>query len=36
MILIGFDFSINKPAATVLMDGKLKFFIWPIKLSGPE
>ena len=36
MILIGFDFSINKPAATVLMDGKLKFFIWPKKLSGPE
>lgn len=27
---IGFDFSINKPACTILHDDKFDFFIWPL------
>lgn len=31
-VFIGFDFSMNKPAATILYDKKFNFFIWPLKL----
>lgn len=31
-VFIGFDFSMNKPAATVLYKKQFKFFIWPAKL----
>ena len=29
MTLIGFDFSINKPAACILNDNKYTFISWP-------
>lgn len=32
-IFIGFDFSMNKPACTILYDKQFYFFIWPIKLK---
>lgn len=32
-IYIAFDFSINKPAATILHKGRLYFWFWPLKLS---
>ena len=36
MTLIGFDFSINKPAACILTkDNQYKFISWPYDLSGP-
>lgn len=30
---IGFDYSINKPAATICHNGKLYFYFWPRNLS---
>ena len=30
-VLIGFDFSINKPAMTVYYNGKYYHYFWPIK-----
>jgi hypothetical protein len=33
MNIIGFDFSINKPAACVLSNNKYSFFAWPYQLS---
>ena len=33
MNLIGFDFSINKPAACVFADNQYKFFGWPYNLQ---
>jgi len=35
-IFIGFDFSINKPAMTIVKDNEIKFFIWPLELSKNE
>lgn len=32
-VFIGFDFSMNKPAATILYDQKFYHFIWPADLS---
>lgn len=32
-IYIGFDFSMNKPAATILHNKRLHFMIWPIDLD---
>ena len=32
-IFIGFDFSMNKPAATLLYDQKFYHLIWPSDLS---
>ena len=32
-IFIGFDFSINKPAATICYAGKLYFYFWPLNLD---
>ncbi|WQJ53727.1 MAG: RuvC-like Holliday junction resolvase [Wendovervirus sonii] len=32
-IFIGFDFSINKPACTILYDKKFYHFIWPLQLD---
>lgn len=32
-VFIGFDFSMNKPAATILYDQKFYHFIWPIDLA---
>jgi hypothetical protein len=32
-IYIGFDFSMNKPAATIYYNHKLYFFFWALKLS---
>lgn len=31
-IYIGFDFSINKPAATIYCKNRLFFYFWPLKL----
>lgn len=33
MNVIGFDFSINKPAATVFSNNKYSFYIWPYHLA---
>jgi hypothetical protein len=33
MNVIGFDFSINKPAACLYIDGKYTFYSWPFELS---
>lgn len=35
-VIIGFDFSINKPAATILYQGKYYNFIWPLELTKYE
>lgn len=35
-ILIGFDFSINKPACTIVYNNKFYFFIWPISLPKTD
>lgn len=35
-VFIGFDFSINKPACTIILNNKPKFFIWPINLTSKE
>lgn len=32
-VFIGFDFSMNKPAATILYDQKFYHFIWPTELA---
>ena len=32
-IYIGFDFSINKPACTILSDKNIKMFFWPINIQ---
>lgn len=32
-VFIGFDFSMNKPAATILYDKQFYHFIWPASLS---
>ena len=32
-VFIGFDFSMNKPAMTILFDKKFYFFIWPANLD---
>lgn len=32
-IFIGFDFSMNKPAATLLYDKQFHFFIWPAEIT---
>ena len=32
-IFIGFDFSMNKPAATILYDKQFHFFIWPADIT---
>ena len=33
MLLIGVDFSINKPGVTILKDGKYSFYGWPYNLQ---
>ena len=33
-IYIGFDFSINKPAATILIDNKYYFLCWPLDVDN--
>lgn len=35
-LIIGFDFSINKPAATILYEGRYYFYIWPLTLTKYE
>jgi len=35
-MLIGFDFSINKPAACIHANNQYKFISWPYGLSGPQ
>lgn len=35
-ILIGCDFSVNKPALSLLKDGTLKFFFFPLSLTKKE
>lgn len=35
-VFIGFDFSMNKPACTLLYDKKFYFFIWPSKLDSKK
>ena len=36
-VLLGFDYSLNKPAATLVVGRHApKFFIWPLSLSAPE
>lgn len=35
-ILIGFDFSMNKPAMCVLHNGHLSFNIWPLNMSKKQ
>ena len=32
-IYVGFDFSMNKPAATIYSNGKLFFYLWALNLS---
>lgn len=34
LVLIGIDFSINKPAATIFKDNKYHFISWPYNLSN--
>lgn len=36
MTLIGFDFSINKPASCILKNNQFTFISWPYGLSGPQ
>lgn len=36
MVLIGFDFSINKPAACILKGNQYHFISWPYGLSKPQ
>ena len=35
-IFIGLDFSINKPAMTILYDKQFSFYIWPLKMSKKQ
>ena len=35
-ILIGFDFSINKPAATIYYNGNYYHYFWPISLTKKQ
>ena len=36
-VLLGFDYSLNKPAATIVVgDRAPHFFIWPLSLTAPE
>lgn len=35
-IYIGFDFSINKPAATIYYDRKYYFYFWPLNLTDKK
>lgn len=35
-ILIGFDFSINKPAATIYYKGKYYLYFWPISITKKQ
>lgn len=35
-ILIGFDFSINKPAATIYFKGKYYHYFWPVSLTKKQ
>lgn len=35
-IFIGFDFSINKPACTLIKENQIHFFIWPLNLTKSE
>ena len=35
-ILIGFDFSINKPAATILYDNKYYHYFWPLSITKQQ
>ena len=32
-IYVGFDFSMNKPAATIYSNGKLFFYLWALNLT---
>ena len=32
-IYVGFDFSINKPAATVYCNGAFNFLFWPLNIT---
>lgn len=32
-IFVGFDFSINKPAATVYHNGNFNFLFWPLNIQ---
>ena len=33
-IYIGFDFSMNKPAATLMLDERLYFYFWPLGITN--
>ena len=35
-ILIGFDFSMNKPAATILYNKKYYHYFWPLSLTKTQ
>lgn len=35
-VYIGFDFSMNKPAATIYYDKKFYFYFWPLNLSDKK
>ena len=35
-IYVGFDFSMNKPAATIYSNGKLFFYLWALNLSDKK
>lgn len=35
-IFIGFDFSMNKPAATILYEKKFYFYIWPLSITDKQ
>lgn len=35
-VLIGFDFSMNKPAATIYYKGEYYHYFWPLKLTAKQ
>ena len=35
-VLIGFDFSMNKPAATIYFRGQYYHYFWPLKITNKQ
>ena len=35
-VFIGFDFSMNKPAMTILYNKEFEFYVWPSKISDKQ
>ena len=35
-VLVGFDFSMNKPAATIYYNGQYYHYFWPLNLTAKQ